>query len=79
MAMKKPKPSRRVSDLIALVDSMIAYWKSIAELSFKKTNPNADMTEFERVWPNVLNNFFLAETIRTIKRLRAFFPESSDN
>jgi hypothetical protein len=77
--MKKPKPSRSVADLIALVDSMIAYWKSIAELNFKQTNPNADMAEFERVWPNVLKNFFLAETIRTIKRLRAFSPEGRDN
>jgi hypothetical protein len=77
--MKQPKPSRSVSDLVALVDAMIAYWKSIAELSFKKTNPNADPAEFERVWPNVLNNFFLAETVRTTKRLRPFFPEGRDN
>jgi hypothetical protein len=77
--MKKPKPSRSVADLIALVDSMIAYWKSIAEVNFKKTNPNADMAEFEQVWPNVLNNFFLAETVRTAKRLRAFSSEGREN
>ena len=77
--MKKPKPSRNVADLIALVDSMIAYWKSIAEVSFKQTNPNSDLAEFERVWPNVLNNFFLAETVRTVRRLRAFSTEGRDN
>jgi hypothetical protein len=77
--MKKPKPSRSVADLIALVDSIIAYWKSIAEVNFKKTSPDADMAEFERVWPNVLNNFFLAETVRTAKRLRAFSSEGRDN
>jgi len=77
--MKKPKPSRSVADLIALVDSMIAYWKSIAEVSFKQTNPNSDLAEFERVWPNVLNNFFLAETVRTVRRLRAFSTEGRDN
>ena len=77
--MKKPKPSRSVSDLIALVDAIIAYWKSIAELSFKQTNPNSDLAEFERVWPKVLNNFFLAETIRTIKRLRAFSHKGHEN
>jgi hypothetical protein len=67
--MKKPKLSRSVSDRIALVDAMIAYWKSIAVLSFKQTNPNSDSAEFERVWPKVLNNFFLAETVRTTKLL----------
>ena len=77
--MKKPKPSRRVADLIALVDSIIAYWKSIAEANFKKANPDADLAEFEKVWPNVLDNFFLAETVRTAKRLRAFSPEGRDN
>jgi hypothetical protein len=64
--MKKPKPSRSVSDLVAIVDSMIAYWRAIAELNFKKANPNSDLAEFERVWPNVLNNFFLAETVRRV-------------
>jgi len=68
--MKKPKPSRSVADLIALVDSIIAYWKSIAELNFKKTSPDADMAEFERVWPKTLDNFFLAETVRTANALR---------
>jgi len=68
--MKKSKPSRSVADLIALVDATIAYWNSIAELSFKKTNPNADLAEFKRVWPKTLDNFFLAETIRTANALR---------
>ena len=77
--MKKPKPSRSVADLIALVTSIIAYWKSIAEANFKKANPDADLAEFERVWPNVLDNFFLAETARTAKRLRLFSPEGRDN
>jgi hypothetical protein len=73
--MKKPIPSRSVSDLVALVDSIIAYWKAIAESNFKKANPNSDMAEFERIWPNVLSNFFLAETVRITKRLRTFLPE----
>jgi len=70
MAMRKPKPSRSVSDIIALVNAMIAYWKSIAEVNFKQTNPNPELAEFERVWPKTLDNFFLAETIRTVKALR---------
>jgi hypothetical protein len=76
--MKKPIPSRSVSDLVAIVDSIIAYWKAIAESNFKKANPNADMAEFERVWPNVLNNFFLAETFRTVNALR-FLSEGREN
>ena len=70
MAMRKPKPSRRVSDFIALVNAMIAYWKSIAEVNFKQTNPDADLAEFERVWPKTLDNFFLAETARMANALR---------
>jgi hypothetical protein len=77
--MKNPNSSRNVSDLVAIVDSMIAYWKSIAESNFKKANPNSDLTEFERVWPKVLNNFFLSETVRTTKLLRAFSPEGRYN
>jgi hypothetical protein len=76
--MKKPIPSRSVSDLVAIVDSIIAYWKAIAESNFKKANLNADMAEFERVWPNVLNNFFLAETFRTVNALR-FLSEGREN
>jgi hypothetical protein len=69
-AMKKPKPSRSVTELVALLDAMIAYWKSIAEVNFKQSNPDADLAEFERVWPKTLDNFFLAETVRTAKALR---------
>ena len=70
MAMRKPKPSRSVSDLIALVDATIEYWKSIAEVNFKQSSPDSDQAEFERVWPKTLDNFFLAETIRTANALR---------
>jgi hypothetical protein len=77
--MRNPNSSRKVSDLVALVDSIIGYWKAIAESNLKKANPNSDLAEFERIWPNVLNNFFLAETVRTAKRLRAFSPEGRDN
>jgi hypothetical protein len=62
-----------------MVDAMIAYWKSVAELNFKKTNPNSDSTELDRVWPKVLNNFFLAETVRATKLLRAFSSEGRDD
>jgi len=76
--MKNPNPSRSVYNLVAIVDSMIAYWKAIAESNFKKANPNSDLAEFERVWPNILNNFFLAETARTANALR-FLSKGSEN
>jgi hypothetical protein len=77
-AMKKPKPSSSVADLVALVDSIIAYWKSIAEVNFKQSNPDSNQAEFERVWPKTLDNFFLAETIRTANALR-FLSEGREN
>jgi len=76
--MKKPKPSRRISDLVTLIDAMIAYWKSIAEVNFKQTNPDSDLAEFERMWPKTLDNFFLAETARTANALR-FLSEGREN
>ena len=78
-AMKNPNSSRNISDLVSIVDSMIDYWKSIAESNFKKANPNSYLAEFERVWQTVLNNFFLAEAVRTAKLLRSFHPEGQDN
>jgi hypothetical protein len=68
--MKKPSPSRNVSELIALIDSMIAYWKAIAERNYKNAHPFSDSDEFERRWPRTLDNFFLAETVRTANSLR---------
>ena len=76
--MKKPRPSRSDADLIALVNAMIAYWKSVAEWNFKMTNPNSDLTDFEREWPKTLDNFFLAETARTANALR-FLSEGGEN
>jgi hypothetical protein len=78
IAMKKSAPSRSDSDLIALVDAIIAYWKSIAELRFKEANPNSDPAEFERQWLKTLDNFFLAETVRTANAIR-FLSESREN
>jgi hypothetical protein len=62
--------SREVSDLTALVNEIIAYWKAIAERNFKDTHPFADPNEFEQSWPKTLGNYFLAETMRSAKTLR---------
>ncbi len=66
-----PKRYHHPSEVIALVSEIIAYWKEIARGSFVKTNPDFDPTEFERVWPQTLANFFLAETLRAVKVLKA--------
>jgi hypothetical protein len=77
--MERPNRSRNISELIALVNTMIAYWKSIAGRRFQKANPNSDPTEFEREWPKVLDNFFLAETVRTVRLLRSLPYEGLNN
>jgi len=77
--MNKTKWSRGMSDLTALVNEIIAYWKAIAEKNFKYTHPVSDPNEFEQCWPKMLDNFFLAETIRTAKMLSSLPAESRNN
>lgn len=77
--MDKPNRSRNGSDLIAIVNAMIAYWKAIAERNFKNAYPNADQSEFEQSWPKILDNFFLAETVRTVRMLRSLPSEGGEN
>jgi hypothetical protein len=79
LAMKKPIPSRNVSDFVALVNAMIAYWKSIAERIYYRTHPSSMSDEFEREWPKILENFFLAETVRAAKLLKSLPYEGREN
>ena len=76
--MDKTKSSRDVSDLTALINEMVAYWKAIAERNFKKAHPSSDLSEFEQHWPRTLDNFFLAATIRTANVLQPL-SEGRDN
>jgi muramoyltetrapeptide carboxypeptidase LdcA involved in peptidoglycan recycling len=78
-AMNKTKWSRGASDLTALVNEIIAYWKAIAERSFKETHPFSDSNEFEQSWPKTLDNFFLAEIDRTVKMLSSLPTEGGNN
>jgi hypothetical protein len=79
MAMKKHNTPPDISDLINLVNAMIAYWKAIAESNYKMMKPDSDLSEFEREWPKILDNFFLAKTVRTARLLRSFPTEGCDN
>jgi hypothetical protein len=76
---EKQNPARRpdIADLTALVEEIIAYWKELGRTRFY-AQPGADPDEFERLWPRILENFFLAETVRVAKKLR-FLLRGRDN
>ena len=65
------------ADLTALVEEIIAYWKELARKRFN-SHPDVDPGAFERLWPQILDNFFLAETVRAAKKLR-FLSQGRDN
>jgi hypothetical protein len=72
MAMDENRSQTRppdVADLIAFVEKVIADWKEIGRRNFL-ANPGADPDAFEQQWPQLLENFFLAETVRVAKALR---------
>ena len=77
--MSKTKSSREASDLTALVKEIIEHWKSVAERIFTEVYPFSDPDEFEQSWPKTLDNFFLAETVRTAKLLRSPLFKGLDN
>ena len=74
---QKPARMPDVSDLTALVEELIAYWKELGRKRFH-AQPGADPDDFERLWPRMLENFFLAETARVAKKLR-FLSRGRDN
>ncbi len=77
--MNKTEWSREASNLTGLVNEIIAYWKAIAGRNFKDAHPFADSSEFEQSWPRTLDNFFLAETVRTAKILSSLPAEGRNN
>ncbi|MGE0131506.1 MAG: hypothetical protein AB7U82_25775 [Blastocatellales bacterium] len=73
-----PKRQPRLSELIDLINEIVAYWKKIARMRFTNVYPGSDPSEFERIWPMTLTNFFLMETIRVAMALGPLF-EGRDN
>ena len=69
--------TRDTADLTALVEEIVAYWKELARKRFY-SNPGVDPNAFEELWPQILDNFFLAETVRAAKKLR-FLSQGRDN
>jgi hypothetical protein len=76
---EKQNPARTpdIADLTALVEEITAYWKELGRTRFY-AQPGADPDDFERLWPRMLENFFLAETVRVAKKLR-FLSGGRDN
>ena len=74
---QNPARTRDTADLVALVEEIIAYWKELARKRFN-SHPAVDPDAFERLWPQILQNFFLAETVRVAKKLR-FLSWGRDN
>ena len=66
-----------IADLTALIKEITAYWKELARKRFN-SHPGVDPDAFERLWPQILDNFFLAETVRVARKLR-FLSQGRDN
>ena len=74
---QNPDRASDTADLVALVEEIIAYWKELARKRFH-SHPGVDPDAFEQLWPQILDNFFLAETVRVAKKLR-FLSQGRDN
>ena len=74
---QNPARTPDIADLTALVEEIIGYWKELGRRRFH-AQPGVDPDEFERLWPRILENFFLAETVRVAKKLR-FLSQGRDN
>ena len=74
---QNPAMTPDITDLTTLVEEIIGYWKEIGHRRFY-AQPGADPDDFERLWPRMLENFFLAETARVAKKLR-FLSRGRDN
>lgn len=73
-----PRCYTDLSELIALINEMVAYWKEIARRNFANAYPNSEPGDFEQRWPRILPNFFLIETVRVAKALTPL-SEGRDN
>jgi len=74
---QNPARTPDIADLTALVEEIVAYWKELGRTRFY-AQQGADPDAFERLWPHMLENFFLAETVRVAKKLR-FLSRGRDN
>jgi hypothetical protein len=74
---QNPTKPPDIADLMTLIEEITQHWKEMGRKRFD-ADPDVDPDDFERLWPQMLENFFLAETVRVAKKLR-FLSWGRDN
>ena len=57
-----------ITEVRAFIKRVIATWKERGRKRFE-SDPELGAEAFEQFWPMILENFFLAETLRAVKAL----------
>ena len=73
----KPKRPRDISTALTLINIKVSVWKRLARRRFE-TGDITDLAVFESHWPQILTNFFYAETVR-ISRALGWLSEDRNN
>ena len=74
---RRPKRPRDISDVLALINIKVSLWKRLARRRFEAGEIN-DQAVFESQWPQILTNFFYAETTR-VSRALGWLSENRNN
>ena len=59
----KPQRPLNISVALTIIDTKVAQWKGIARRRFE-AGEITDQAVLDSIWPNILTNFFYAETAR---------------
>jgi hypothetical protein len=74
---QNPTDLPNTTDMIAFIKQVVATWKERGRKHFEahqELNPEV----FEQFWPMILENFFLAQTVRVVKVL-SLLSKGHDN
>jgi hypothetical protein len=74
---RRPKRPRDISAALTLINIKVSVWKRLARRRFE-TGDITDLAVFESHWPQILTNFFYAETVR-ISRALGWLSEDRNN
>jgi hypothetical protein len=74
---RRPKRPRDISAALTLINIKVSVWKRLARRRFE-TGDIADLAVFESHWPQILTNFFYAETAR-VSRALGWLSEDRNN
>jgi hypothetical protein len=64
----KSKRPRDISAALTIIDIKVSRWRGLARRRFE-AGEITDHTVFESLWPQILTNFFYAETARVLRAL----------